>query len=141
MLGLVLAGCQQPSSVPGSSPSTPLAQLNALTAADLQSAAAIALAANPPDNEGAQCYAWLATNLTNIQAQFGLADVSKASGVVGGFEVARLGVNSLKAGLNPALQASFEVACGPLALNTVGGINWLLARLGVTAAIAVPKIP
>lgn len=134
---LALTGCQAQTPQAGSvvtttqaAPQGALAKLQALTLADLQSAIAIANGAQPPDTEAVQCYGFLATNLEAIKV--GSAPASPI-GAISVFEIGHLAVGVARNGLSPGLQSGLEMACGPLALNTLGGINWLLGHLGVSA--------
>jgi hypothetical protein len=124
-LALLLGGCTASASV------GPVTRLEDLTAADLKAAIVIARAAVPPDEEAIVCFTFLDTNLAALTVP-----PPPVAGAVSAFELAHVGVNAAL-GFSPIGNVALEQACGPYALNVMGGIAALLGRFGINAGVTV----
>jgi len=105
-------------------------QVKTITQADLTSAIAIAQAATPPDTEGVMCFTFLSANLNTLLP----SNPPTPAGLVSDFELGHVGLATLN-GLNPIGNKPLEIACGPYALNVIGGLQGLLAQFGHGAVV------
>lgn len=124
IVALGLTACATSSTTPTNTLITVLSKISNTAAADLTDAQQVALAATPPDTDGANCAAAALT----VQAQ--VAKVVAASNVsgAGAFTVAEL------ASLFQPGSAQYNQANNTLAAGCIGKANDVLGPAGVIAA-------
>lgn len=105
---------------------SPISQLAAFTLGDLQSAEADAATQNPPDQAATQCYGFLITNLTALQAAG--SNAPKTVGAFYVFQKARDVANGFTGG--GSLLKQLNLNCAAL----VTDVNFTLEQLGIIGA-------
>jgi hypothetical protein len=117
-------------------PKAAVVQIAKLDTTDIASALAMATAAK--DGAAIQCFTFLGPFVTNLQSQLTAPGV-KATGVVSGFEAARLLVTQAQSVANAGIPDAVNQNCGWLAASMVTDINGLLLQLG-SHAVALPAL-
>lgn len=133
---LVVGGCQQFNTQVASPALQTLAQIGNTAVADAQQAKAVALAATPPDTDGANCWTGVVTAIGEIQqVNSAAASGGKAAGVFTAAEMASL----FQPGSAQYNQVTNLVAsaCIAKANDVVGAAN-VVAMGGVMAIL--PKV-
>lgn len=111
-----------------------------LTTADLNNAIALANAQSPPDQISATCYKALVPYVAQAEAAVSPPGVTQTgAGVFTGLQVSRDVATQVQT-LGGPLPQALQIACGPLLMSEVATINDLLAKLGIAAVIAAPKL-